>query len=100
MNILHQRWLLSALGLLVFAGLCACIATGPGYDGGVAVTYVGGYYEPAGRDYGHWGRGYDVTPPRNGERRADQKSVHAYRPAPPTRPAPTIPKRPRDRHNP
>lgn len=111
MNIVHQRWMVSALGLLLFAGLCACIATGPGYDGGVGVAYVGGYYEPYGRDYGGWGPGYHVAPPRGGERRPEQLpphdvrpapqsrsqqvSRHAYRPAPPSRSTPSIPKHPR-----
>jgi hypothetical protein len=94
MNIVHQRWVVGALGLLVFAGLCACIATGPGYDGGVGVAYVGGYYEPYGRDYGGWGPGYQVAPPRGGERRPEQLPPHDVRPAPPTRPTPSDPTRP------
>jgi len=95
MNIVHQRWMVSALGLLLFAGLCACIATGPGYDGGVGVAYVGGYYEPYGSDYGGWGHGYHVAPPRGIVVRPAQSSAHAYRPAPPSRRAPSIPTRPR-----
>jgi hypothetical protein len=91
MNIVHQRWMVGALGLLLLTGLCACIASGPGYDGGVGVAYVGGYNEPYGNDYGGWGPGYHVGPPRGGERRPEQPSPHAYRPAPPSRRAPSIP---------
>jgi hypothetical protein len=100
MNTKHERWMVSALGLLLFAGLCACIATGPGYDGGVGVGYVGGYHEPYGSNYGGWGHGYYVAPPRGAERRVVPTQTHTYRPAPPTRRAPTIPTRPHDRHNP
>jgi|PersoiStandDraft_1058852.scaffolds.fasta_scaffold13067_1 hypothetical protein len=89
MNILFQRWRVTALGLLLLAGLCACVATGPGYDGG--------YYEPYGHDYGGWGPGYHVAPPRGGERRPEQPSHHAYRPAPQSRPTPSIPRRSRER---
>jgi hypothetical protein len=95
MNIKHERWMVGALGLLLLAGLCACIATGPGYDGGVSVGYVGGYYEPYGSDYGGWGPGSHVAPPRGGERRSVQSSTHAYRPAPPSRSTPSLPTRPR-----
>jgi len=46
MNILFQRWRVTALGLLLLAGLCACVATGPGYDGATTsrtgTTTVGG----------------------------------------------------------
>jgi len=88
MNIVHQRWMVSALGLLLFAGLCACIAGG---------GYVGGYSESYGSDYGGWGSGYQVGPPRGGERRPAQSSTHAFRPAPPSRSTPSIPTRPRSR---
>jgi hypothetical protein len=95
MNTKHERWMVSALGLLLFAGLCACIATGPGYDGGVGVAYVGGYSEPYGYDYGGWGPGYHVGPSRGVVVRPMQSSAHAYRSAPRSRPAPSIPTRPR-----
>jgi len=97
MNIAPQRWRVSALGLLLLAGLCACIAIGPGYDGGVGVGYVGGYYEPYGFDYGGWEPGYHVAPPRGGERRPAQSAPHAYRPAPSSRSTPSIPTRSRGR---
>jgi hypothetical protein len=58
------------LGLLAASGLMAlsaCAVTGVGvdYDG---PEYVGGFYEPYGYDYGGWGGGYRVGPPRGGER--------------------------------
>ena len=100
MNIVHQRWMMGALGLLLLAGLCACIAAGPGYDGGVGVTYVGDYYEPYGYDYGGWGPAYHVAPPRGDQRRPEHPSPHAYRPAPRSRAIPTIPTRPPRPSNP
>jgi hypothetical protein len=95
MNTKHQRWMVSALGLLLFAALCGCLVADRGYDRGVGVGYVGGYYEPYGHDYGGWGHSYYVAPPRGGEHRAESSSTHSYRPAPPTRPVPSIPKKPR-----
>lgn len=54
--------------LVIFAAilLTGCVAAG--YDDGVGVNvgYVGGFYEPWGYDYGGWGRGYRVGPPRGG----------------------------------
>lgn len=97
MNILRRRWRESALGLLVIAFLYACTLTGEGY--------VGGYYDPPEYEYGVWGNDYYVAPPRGGghgeyrggERHAEQsrqQQQHAYRPAPPSRQAPSIPNRP------
>ena len=91
MNIVLRRWMVSALGFLLLATLYACLVPDVGY--------VGGVYEPSGSDYGGWGPGYHVAPPRRGERRPEQSSPHAYRPADRSRPAPSIPSRPRD-HNP
>jgi len=58
---------LSTIALLL-AGLGACAVEGGGYDGdvgvGLGVGYVGDYYEPGGYDYGGWGPGYRVGPPR------------------------------------
>jgi hypothetical protein len=96
MNGEAQRWQVRTLGLLLFMGLCACIATGPGYDGGVGVAYVGGYYGPVGHDYNGWGPGYYVAPPRRGERRPEPARPPVYRPAPRTYQTPSIPTRPRD----
>ncbi len=100
MNTLRRRWKESALGLLVIAVLYACTVTGEGY--------VGGYYDPPGYEYGSWGTGYYVAPPRgggHGGQRGDEHHVeqprqqqqHAYKPAPPSRPAPSIPTHPHGR---
>jgi hypothetical protein len=110
-NILRRRWKESALGLLVIAVLYACTLTGEGY--------VGGVYDPPGYEYGSWGGGYYVAPPRGGghgeeqhggqrandrrqeqprqEQQHQQPQQRAYKPAPPSRPAPSIPDRPRGR---
>jgi hypothetical protein len=90
MKIVPLRWTVRALGLLLLTVLYACLVP----DGG----YVGGVYEPSGYDYGGWGRGYQVGPPRGRavERRPERLSPpRAYRPAPQSRPAPSIPERPR-----
>ena len=84
------------LGLMALLGLMACVATG--YDGEVGVGYVGGYYEPYGYDYGGWGPGYRVGPPRGGEGHPDHHpGGHAppYRAAAPSRGMPSIPTRSR-----
>ncbi len=89
MNIVARSWRVSALGFLLLTVLYACLVP----DGG----YVGGVYEPSGYEYGGWGPRYHVAPPRGGERRpeqAPQAPPRAYRPAPRTRPAPSIPTRP------
>jgi hypothetical protein len=94
MNTTRNRWMATALGALALATLYACAVTGVGVDGTVGVGYVGGYYEPYGYDYGGWGGGYRVGPGRGGDRRAGQPS-HSYRPAPASRPTPSIPGRSR-----
>jgi hypothetical protein len=66
-----------AVGLLTLTGLAACFVGG--YDGGGGVGYVDGVYAPGGYEYGGWGPGYRVGPPRGGER------------GPGGRPAPSIP---------
>jgi len=85
-----------SLGLLALVTLAACTVTGEGY--------VGGYYEPPGYEYGAWQPHYYVAPPRGGEHRGDRDehrpepqkapAPRAYRPAPPSRSAPSIPTRP------
>jgi hypothetical protein len=89
MNIIARRWKVRALGLVLLTVLYACTVTPGGY--------VGGVYEPSGSDYGGWGPGYHVGPSRGGERREEHSSNHAYRSAPPSRPSPSIPSRPRER---
>ncbi len=86
MNNRPQRWIVRALGLLLFTGLCACLTGGGGY--------IGGVYEPSGYDYGRWRPGYYVGPPRGGEHRPQRPQARSYRAAPQTRPIPSIPTRP------
>jgi hypothetical protein len=80
------------VGLIAALGLgCAVTGGGYGYEGP-------GYYEPSGVAYGGWGPGYFVGPvrgdhPQGG--RGDRPPPHAYRPAPASRPMPSIPSRPR-----
>ena len=85
-----QRWKVRALAFLLVTALYACLVPGE--------AYVGGTYEPTGYEYGGWGPGYHVgPPPRGGERRPErppQAPPRAYRPAPPSRQAPSIPTRP------
>jgi hypothetical protein len=66
MTITARRWLLTALTGAALVLLGACVAGGGGYYGGVDVGYSADYYEPWGYDYGGWGPGYWVGPPRNG----------------------------------
>ena len=54
----------AAVGVLALMSLSACVVGG--YDGGGGVGYVGGVYEPGGYEYGRWGSGYRVGPPRGG----------------------------------
>jgi len=104
MSIVPRRWRVSALGLLLLTALSGCTVTGGGY--------VEGVYEPAGYEYGGWGPRYHVAPTRGGDRRdghgeerggerrpeqTKQSPSRAYRPAPPSRPAPSIPTRPHGR---
>jgi hypothetical protein len=91
MNIAPRGWKGKALGLLLLTAMYGCAETGVGY--------VGVGYEPYGYEYGHWGRGYQVTPSHSGERRQQQSTPRAYRPAPQSRPAPSIPKRERERRH-
>jgi len=88
MNIVARRWTVRTLGFLLLTALSACLVPDVGY--------VGGVYVAPGYDYGGWGSGYHVGPPRGGERRLERPSPpRAYRPAPQSRPAPSIPTRPR-----
>jgi hypothetical protein len=78
-------WKLGVVGLSLLGIVTACVVSGGGYDTEVGVGYVGGYYAPSGYEYGGWGRGYHVGPPRGGEGH-DGRSGRA---------APSIPNRPR-----
>ena len=66
MKHMPRTWKVSAIGVLAFMSLAACVVGG--YGGDVGVGYVGGVYEPGGYEYGGWGPGYRVGPPRGGER--------------------------------
>ncbi len=88
MRIVPQRWRVRALGFVLLTVLSGCVASGGGY--------VGGVYEPSGYDYDGWGRGYHVAPSRRGERRPERPFPPAYKPAPRSRPAPSIPTRPHE----
>jgi hypothetical protein len=92
MNVTRNRWMAAGLGALVMTALSACVADGGG--GAVVVGYDGGYYEPYGYDYGGWGHGYRVGPGRGGDPRGGH-SPQTYRPAPTSRPTPSIPSRSR-----
>jgi hypothetical protein len=88
------------------AGLAALIAILPsscavsdGYGYG-AVGYAPDYYEPYGGVYGGWGPDYRVGPVRGGDHRFDRgpgrpaggtPARHAFRAAPASRGAPSIP---------
>jgi hypothetical protein len=102
---LHLKWSALGLGMLV-AGACTVTGVGMGYEDG-GPEYVGGFYEPYGYDYGGWGRGYRVGPPRGGERGPGPDhgggrdhgpgpgAGHPYRAAPAGRPMPSMPGRSR-----
>ncbi|MGO8858795.1 MAG: hypothetical protein ACLQO1_24320 [Steroidobacteraceae bacterium] len=65
MRIESASWSRGLGASLLLVMLSAC-AVGVGYDG--PVGYVGGVYEPYGYEYGGWGGGYHVGPPRGGAR--------------------------------
>jgi hypothetical protein len=118
MTVKTLHWNLGVLGLatLVAASACTVTAGGVGY-GEADYEYVGGFYEPYGYDYGGWGRGYRVGPPRgedhggphhdgdrggpgrgpgpDHERGSGGGGGHPYRSAPPGRSMPSIPAHPR-----
>src|SRR5277367_3975736 len=94
MNVVCNRWMTAGLGAIALMMLNACAVEGVGVDGSVGVGYVGDYYQPYGYDYGGWGHDYRVGPGRSGYPRSDRPS-HSYRPAPPSRPTPSIPNRSR-----
>ncbi|HEX4023241.1 MAG TPA: hypothetical protein VHX52_00840 [Steroidobacteraceae bacterium] len=94
MSIVPRWWRPMSLGLVLLAGLYGCVV-GPGYyDEGVGVGYVGGYYEPYDDDYG-WAPGFFVGPPRGRVPRHGPGPHRPYRPAPSSRPVPSIPNHPR-----
>jgi hypothetical protein len=95
MTITPIHWKLGILGLalLISVGACTVTGVGVGYDGGA--DYVGGFYEPYGYDYGGWGRGYRVGPPRGGVRGPGPGAGRPYHAAPAGRSMPSMPGRSR-----
>ena len=96
MNILFLRWLVRAFvigTLTVLSAGCVLSDGGYGYDDGGGVGAA--YYEPYGVEYGGWGPGYQVAPFRGGDHRSrggvGHASAHAFRPAPASRPMPSLP---------
>jgi hypothetical protein len=96
MRIKPPRWKMALVAGASFAAVAAC-AVG-GYDGyaggGIDVGYVGGYYEPCCYDYGGWGGGYRVGPPRGGFDRGGGRASPGGHPGG-GRAAPSIPGRAR-----
>lgn len=91
MSINSRSLRIAGLAVLVAGGIYGCVATGVGYDGNVDVGVSAGFYEPYGYAYGGWGPGYYVGPGRGGERRGAPGRTHNYRPAPASRPSPSLP---------
>jgi hypothetical protein len=92
------RSALIAGAALIIVSACAVGVGGYGDGGGYAgadVGYVGGYYEPYGYEYGGWGHGYRVGPPRGGVGHVGGAGPPRGRPPGGARPAPSIPGRPR-----
>jgi len=81
------------LGFLL-ATLTGCVVPVGEYDGG-GPGYIGGYYEPYGYEYGAWGPGYWVGPPRGGDRRSASGAHRTFRAAASHRATPSIPTRSR-----
>ena len=86
---------ISTLGMVLLPFLSSCVVPGVGYEQSAEVGYGVNYYEPSGLAYGGWAPGYHVGPPRGGEPHPAPAhftaSRPAYRPAPPSRPIPSIP---------
>ncbi len=86
MSIKFAPWKVSVTGLAALGIVAGCLVGPGGYDTTVGVGYVGGYYAPVGYEYGGWGHGYGVAPPR-GSRPVGHGA----------RAAPSIPNHPRGR---
>jgi|HubBroStandDraft_3_1064219.scaffolds.fasta_scaffold997319_2 hypothetical protein len=84
MTHMSRGWKAGAVGLSALLALTGCLVGG--YGGSAAVVGVGydaGFYEPGGYEYGGWGPGYRVGPPRG---------VREERGARSARSAPSIPR--------
>lgn len=97
MNTLLARWSATALVVGLFTALLSgCVVPGDGYGYDASVGVGVGYYEPYGAYYGGWGPGYYVGPIHGNNYRPDRggrPTPHAYKPAPGSRPPPSIPSR-------
>ncbi len=97
-------WKPAALAVLLLVVLCGCAFPDLDYDGAVGIDYgddfgdgfgyPGDFYEPYGYDYGGWGGGYRVGPPRYGDRSLERPG-RPYHSASPSHRMPSIPSRPR-----
>jgi hypothetical protein len=85
--------LIGMVALLVLPAGCA-VEGGSAYGPAVSVGVGLDYYEPFGFDYGGWGPGYNVGPPRAGAPRGGGAPGRGWRPAPPGRAMPSIPSAP------
>lgn len=72
-NRMPRSWKVNAVGLIALLMLAACV-TG-GFGGDVGIGYVGMDYEPGGYEYGGWGPGYRVGPPRGVARAAGGRAA-------------------------
>jgi hypothetical protein len=95
----------SMLFAFLLLGLGGCVAVGgydgaPGYYSGSNIGYGVDFYQPYGYNYGGWRPGYQVGPPLRGRidrpgQSYSRPSGPSYRPAPHSRPMPSIPMHPR-----
>lgn len=92
------RWPTTIVTVGLFSlAVSGCVVPGGGY--GYGPSFGLGYYEPSRVEYGGWGAGYDVGPVHGGQvyqyRGSGHATQRAYRPAPASRPVPSIPSRTR-----
>jgi len=89
-SLLRRRAIGCAIGLCAVL-LSGCVVADGGYGGGGWP----GYYEPAGAVYGGWGPGFLVGPVGGGGYRGGRGGIgggqHAFRAAPASHAAPSIP---------
>ena len=93
---LPKSWTPVAAGVALVAAFTGCVVAGGSYDETVGVSYGVGFYEPWGYDYGGWGPGYRVGPPRGGERYRE-RTGRPYHTARSGRSTPSIPTHTRPR---
>lgn len=97
------RPLLRRPALAGLVALFALLPSGCVVGGGYSAGYAPDYYEPYGGIYGGWGSDYRVGPVRGGDRHDDHGPAHgggaprqhAFRAAPASHGAPSIPSAPR-----